>query len=181
MTTAIQEKVVTSGEKIFSREDLPISTPIRRMARATTRPVRYSIRPWPKGCSWSASCPASRNPTRVMTEGGSIRQVVEGIGHYGNGAGGQAGEELAQKEQGIERDAHAPGHRAAPLTDLGGLRDLHRGEQKTNEKHGHGDPSCHFGILLLSHIWKEQSRKRRWGPFFTSGLMGSNSIDFTIH
>ena len=68
MTTAIQEKVVTSGEKIFSREDLPISTPIRRMARATTRPVRYSIRPWPKGCSWSASCPASRNPTKVMTE-----------------------------------------------------------------------------------------------------------------
>ena len=58
--------------------------------------------------------------------GGSIRQVVEGIGHYGNGAGGQAGEELAQKEQGIERDAHAPGHRAAPLTDLGS-RDLHRG------------------------------------------------------
>ena len=76
-----------------------------------------------------------------------------------------AGEELAQKEQGIERDAHAPGHRAAPLTDLrvSGIRT--GGEQKTNEKRGHGDSSCHFGILLLSHIWKEQSRKRRWGPF----------------
>lgn len=173
MTTAIQEKVVTSGEKIFSREDLPISTPIRRMARATTRPVRYSIRPWPKGCSWSASWSGQPEPHQGDDGGGSIRQVVEGIGHHGNGAGGQAGEELAQKEQGIERECPRPqGHRAAPLTDLGvsGIRT--GGEQKTNEKRGHGDSSCHFGILLLSHIWKEQSRKRRWGPFLLPGTDG---------
>lgn len=165
MTTAIQEKVVTSGEKIFSREDLPISTPIRRMARATTRPVRYSIPSVAEGVLLVGVLSGQPEPHQGDDGGGSIRQVVEGIGHHGNGAGGQAGEELAQKEQGIERDAHAPGHRAAPLTDLrvSGIRT--GGEQKTNEKRGHGDSSCHFGILLLSHIWKEQSRKRRWGPF----------------
>lgn len=156
---------MTSGEKIFSREDLPISTPIRRMARATTRPVRYSIRPWPKGCSWSASCPASRNPTRVMTEEAASDRLLKASATTAMEPVARPGEELAQKEQGIERDAHAPGHRAAPLTDLrvSGIRT--GGEQKTNEKRGHGDSSCHFGILLLSHIWKEQSRKRRWGPF----------------
>jgi hypothetical protein len=62
------EKATGSGWTILSREDWPSSTPTRRMSMATTSPARYSIRPWPKGCSSSAFWPARRKPTRVTTE-----------------------------------------------------------------------------------------------------------------
>ena len=38
-----------SGCRIFPNEDFASSKPIRRIRRETIRPVRYSIRPWPKG------------------------------------------------------------------------------------------------------------------------------------
>ena len=68
MATASQEKDSSSGWSSFSRELRPSSKPISRMAMATSRPLRYSIRPCPKGCSSSAACPASRKPISVITD-----------------------------------------------------------------------------------------------------------------
>ena len=44
-----------SGWSSFSTEVLPSSNPISKIAMDTTRPARYSMRPWPKGCSSSAA------------------------------------------------------------------------------------------------------------------------------
>ena len=68
MAAASQEKSSSSGWISFSTELFPNSKPMSRMAMDTTSPVRYSIRPWPKGCSSSAACPASRKPTSVITD-----------------------------------------------------------------------------------------------------------------
>lgn len=127
MTTAIQEKVVTSGEKIFSREDLPISTPIRRMAQGHHQTGEVLHPSVAEGVLLVGVLSGQPEPHQGDDGGGSIRQVVEGIGHHGNGAGGQAGEELAQKEQGIKRDAHAPGTQSRTADGPEGLRDPHRG------------------------------------------------------
>ena len=68
MAMASQEKDSCSGWSSFSRELFPSSKPISRIAMATSRPLRYSIRPCPKGCSSSAACPASRKPISVITD-----------------------------------------------------------------------------------------------------------------
>ena len=61
-------RAVSTGCSIFSMELLPSSTPTSKIISETTRPARYSMRPWPKGWSASAFWPASRNPTSVTTE-----------------------------------------------------------------------------------------------------------------
>ena len=53
--------------------------------------------------------------------GGRVRQVVKGVGGDGDGGGGDAREELAQKEQQVQPDAHRSGQRPAPLPGLRGL------------------------------------------------------------
>ena len=68
MPTDSQEKSTASGWRIFSREVRASSTPTSRMAAATRSPVRYSMRPWPKGWSSSACLAARRKPARVTTE-----------------------------------------------------------------------------------------------------------------
>ena len=68
MPTDSQEKATSTGWRTFSREDLASSRPTTRMATATARPDKYSIRPWPKGWSSSARLAAMRKPTRVTTE-----------------------------------------------------------------------------------------------------------------
>ena len=68
MATETQEKSTASGRRMEEMEDLPSSTPTRRMIRETSSPARYSMRPWPKGWPSSAFCPASRKPTSVTTE-----------------------------------------------------------------------------------------------------------------
>ena len=66
-----------------------------------------------------------------------IRKGVEGIGHDGDRAGEQAGEELGGKEQDIDGDAHTAAQQAVLLADgrvagVGVILD-----KKTNKKIGH--------------------------------------------
>ena len=59
---------VSSGCRILRKEDFTSSNPISRIKRETSSPVRYSILPWPKGCSVSGFCPAILNPISVSRE-----------------------------------------------------------------------------------------------------------------
>ena len=66
MTTGLES--TGSGCRIFCREDLASSTPMSRMSMDTARPDRYSMRPWPKGCSESGFWPAIWKPSSVTKE-----------------------------------------------------------------------------------------------------------------
>ena len=70
-------KSTSSGWRIFSREDLPSSTPISKISMDTTRPERYSIRPWPKGWWVSGFCPASWKPSSVTTEDPASERLLK--------------------------------------------------------------------------------------------------------
>ena len=65
MTTDSQLNAMASGKRIFSTEPFSSSKPMSKISMATTRPERYSIRPWPKGWSGSGFCPASLKPRMV--------------------------------------------------------------------------------------------------------------------
>ena len=68
MAVTCQPAFAGTGWRIFSTEDWASSKPISRISMDTTRPDRYSIRPWPKGWWWSGFCSARWNPSRVTTE-----------------------------------------------------------------------------------------------------------------
>ena len=61
-------KLVSSGCRILSKEEVTSSKPMRMISRETNRPVRYSILPCPKGCPGSGFCPAILKPTSVIRE-----------------------------------------------------------------------------------------------------------------
>ena len=67
-TTSAAENSTATGCRIFSTELLASSTAMIRMANATNRPEKYSIRAWPKGCSSSAGLAAIRKPSSMMIE-----------------------------------------------------------------------------------------------------------------
>jgi len=62
------EMAVGVGCRILSTADLASSKPATIMSAATARAERYSIRPWPKGCSLSGGADESLKPTRVTME-----------------------------------------------------------------------------------------------------------------
>ena len=61
-------KVTSVGCMIWVTELLASSKPMRIMAIATASPDRYSILPWPNGCSLSGFCPESLKPIRVTID-----------------------------------------------------------------------------------------------------------------
>ena len=65
------------GRRIFSRDPLPSSTPIRMMTMDTTRPETYSIRPWPKGWSRSGALAARWKPRSVTTEDPASERLLK--------------------------------------------------------------------------------------------------------
>ena len=62
ITMVTREKDVSSGVRMRSIDWRASSKPTTRITSLITRPVRYSMRPCPKGCSASGFCPASRKP-----------------------------------------------------------------------------------------------------------------------
>ena len=65
------------GWRIFSRDPLPSSTPMRMMTMDTTRPETYSSRPWPKGWSRSGSLAARWKPRSVTTEDPASERLLK--------------------------------------------------------------------------------------------------------
>ena len=60
-------KLTSSGLNILITEDLPSSTPIKRIMNDTIKADIYSSLPWPKGCSLSTGLLASLAPAIVTT------------------------------------------------------------------------------------------------------------------
>lgn len=73
----IMLKSISDGFIAVSIDERKSSTPTSIITSEISRPVIYSILPWPYGCSWSADFPAILKPTRVITdEAASVRLFI---------------------------------------------------------------------------------------------------------